>query len=228
MSKNKRKNEKRKFSKKKFIIFLLIICIILFVVKLFNTNITNIYISGNNYYSDQEIIDLSGISNYPKSIKKLSFSIEKKLEKDIFISKAHVTKNLLLNKVYIEVEENYPLFYYLEKNNTILKDGKIVEEYLNVPTVNNILPDEIYDELIDKFKKIDIDILNRMSELNYEPNERYDDRFLILMNDGNYIYITLDKFLTLNKYLSIIKYIDSNENGIIKLDSGKYFDEFDE
>lgn len=228
MSKNKRKNEKRKFSKKKFIIFLLIIFIMLFVVKIFNTNITNIYINGNNYYTDQEIIDLSGISNYPNSIKNLSFTIENKLEKDIFISKAHVTKNLLLNKVYIEVGENYPLFYYLEKNNTILYDGKIVEEYLNVPTVNNILPEDIYDELIKKFKKINIDILNRMSELNYEPNERYKDRFLILMNDGNYIYITLDKFLTLNKYLSIVKYIDSDGNGIIKLDSGKYFDEFDE
>ena len=47
------------------------------------------------------------------------------------------------------------------------------------------------------------------------------------MNDGNYVYITLDNFLTLNKYLDIIKYFDTEKKGIIKLDSGKYFDAFD-
>ena len=47
------------------------------------------------------------------------------------------------------------------------------------------------------------------------------------MNDGNYVYITVDKFLTLNKYLDIVKYINSDEKGVIRLDSGKYFESFD-
>ena len=46
------------------------------------------------------------------------------------------------------------------------------------------------------------------------------------MNDGNYVYITLDKLTTINKYLDIIKYIDTDEKGVIKLDSGQYFNEF--
>jgi hypothetical protein len=47
------------------------------------------------------------------------------------------------------------------------------------------------------------------------------------MNDQNYVYITLDKFSTLNKYLEIIKNL-KDEKGTLHLDSGGYFEVFDE
>ena len=227
MSKKKKKEVKRKISKKKIFIFLIFICFFLFVINLFNTNITNIYISGNTYFKDQEIIDISKLTNYPKSIANLSFNIEKKLEKNKYIKKAKVTKNLLLNKVYIDIKENYPLYYSLDKNKTILYDGYSTDEEMDSIIHLNYIPDNIEKELQKKLKKTTISILNRISEMEYKPNDRYDDRFLLYMNDGNYVYITLDKFSTLNKYLDIIKYIDSNEKGIIKLDSGQYFDDFE-
>ena len=218
----------RRISKKKVFIFIIITLIVIVIFKLCNTNITNIYISGNKYLTDQEIIDLAKLTKYPNSISNLSFVIESRLEKNKFISKTKVKKNILLNKVYINIEENYPLFYYIESNKTVLYNGKELDDDMGDRTLINKLPNDIYSELIKKIKKLDIDILNRISELKYDPNDRYNDRFLIYMNDGNYIYITLDKFLTLNKYLDIIKYINTDEKGIIRLDSGEYFDKFDE
>ena len=226
MSKKNKKKVKRKLSIKKIIIFVIILFLIIFLIKLFNTNITNIYISGNTYLTDQEIIDITGLDNYPKSINKLSYNVEKKLKDNIYINNVIVTKNLMLNEIYIQIEENYPLFYYEPKEKTILYNGDEIKEILSSITVINSIPSEFFDELLNKLRKIDIDILNRISELEYKPNDLLKERFFLLMNDGNHVYITLDKFLTLNKYLDIIKEFD-NKKGILYLDSGEYFDVFD-
>jgi len=218
------KKKKRKLSKRKIIIFLVVVA---FIIKLFNTNITNIYVSGNTYLTDQEIIDISGISDYPNSLSNMFFKIEDRLEESINISKANVKKNIFLNKVYIVVKENYPLFYYSTSNKTVLYNGEEIDDKQSNLTIINSIPNKIYKNLINKIKSIDINILNRISEIEYKPNEIYEDRLLLLMNDGNYVYITVDKFLTLNKYLDIVKYINSDEKGVIRLDSGKYFESFD-
>ena len=76
-------------------------------------------------------------------------------------------------------------------------------------------------------KKVKKNILYRMSEIEYSPNEVDEERFFILMNDGNYVYLTLDKFLAINKYIDMVKSFD-NKKGILYLDSGEYFDIFDE
>ena len=225
MPKKNNIKQKRKISKKKILIFLLIFFMILFIIKLLKTNITNIYISGNNYLTDQEIIDISKLSNYPNTINNLSFKIEKRLKKNKYINKVKVEKNILLNKVYIDIEENYPLFYYVTKNKTILYNGKELDGMHSLTTITNSIPVDIYNKLIEKIKRIDIDILHRVSEIEYSPNEVLKERFLLLMNDGNYVYIILDKLNTLNKYLDIIKKFE-DKKGILYLDSGEYFDVF--
>lgn len=225
--KNKKKKNKRKLNKKRFFTFLLIVFItILFFYYIFNINIKNIYIKGNNIITDQYIIDIAGLKNYPKSINKLSLSIKNKLESDTYILSAKVYKRNFLRKVYIEVKENYPMFYYKTENKTILYNGKKVDDLFSIPTVINTIPNTIYDDFVKKMSKVDIDILQRMSEIEYKPNEVDEERFFIIMNDGNYIYITLNKFLNINKYINIIKSFD-NEKGILYLDSGEYFDVFD-
>ena len=42
------------------------------------------------------------------------------------------------------------------------------------------------------------------------------------MNDGNYVYLTLNKFNKINHYIEIIKEFN-NKKGILYLDSGEYF-----
>lgn len=224
----KRKKNKRKLNKKRFYSFIILFTfLVFFCYKLFNVNIKNIYIKGNVYFSDQEIIDMAKLKNYPKSMNNLSLSIAKRLEKNSYILKAKVYKRGFINKVYIEVEENYPLFYYKTENKTILYSGEKTTDKFTVPTIINHIPNTIYDEFLKKIKKIDRKILNRISEIEYAPNEVDEERFFLIMNDGNYVYLTLNRFLLINKYINMIKSFN-NKKGILYLDSGEYFDIFDE
>ena len=193
--------------------------------KILKTNITNIYISGNSYLSDQEIIDIAGLKDYPNSLNNMSYKIQKRLIKNDYIISAKVVKKGL-KKVYIEIKENYPLFYYLPENKTVLYDGTKINNKLSVPTIINKIPNTIYDKLLKKLQEVDKDILYRMSEIVYKPNDVDDERFFVLMNDGNYVYLTIYKFLKINKYVDIIKTFE-NQKGILYLDSGEYFDLFD-
>ena len=228
MARHKKNNKKKKVNKKRIFIFLIVIIfLVLFIYKILNTNITNIYISGNFYLTDQEIIDIAQIRDYPNSANNSSYIIRNKLKKDNFILDAKVKKNIFLNEVYIEVKENYPLFYYLVEHKTILYSGAKLNDNYATTTLINQIPNTIYDKFIDCLKQINVDILNRMSEIEYKPNDVDQERFFVLMSDGNYVYLTLDKFLTINKYFDMIKSFD-NKKGILYLDSGEYFDVFDE
>ncbi len=225
---SKSKNRKRKLNKKRlFIVLILFFLLSFIIVKVFNSNIKNIYVKGNEILTDQEIIDIAGIEDYPTSINNLSVTLESRLEKNQYILEADVTKSNLTSKITIEVKENYPMFYYQTENKTILYNNDKVTENFTTPTVINQIPNTVYDKFLKAMKKVKKNILYRMSEIEYSPNEVDEERFFILMNDGNYVYLTLDKFLAINKYIDMVKSFD-NKKGILYLDSGEYFDIFDE
>lgn len=227
MSKKGKKN-KRKLNKKRFFKFIIFVFLItLFIYGIVNVKIKNIYISGNDFLSDQQIIDIANIKNYPNSLNNNSMTIKKRLENNTYILSAKVYKTGFINKVHIKIEENYPLFYYQPENKYVLYNGDKIDDKSTVVTVINKIPDTVYNKFLNLMQRINKDILNRMSEIEYKPNDVDDERFFILMNDGNYIYITLNRGLTLNKYFEMILSFD-NKKGILYLDSGEYFDVFDE
>lgn len=224
----KSKNKKRKLNRKRLFFALVLFFLLSFIiVKISSSNIKNIYIKGNEFLTDQEIIDIAGIEDYPSSINNLSVTLESRLEKNQYILEAEVTKSNLTSKITIEIKENYPLFYYQTENKTILYNNDKVTEKFTTPTVINQIPNIVYDKFLKAMKKVDKTILYRLSEIKYDPNDVDEERFFILMNDGNYVYLTLNKFLTINKYIEMVKSFD-NKKGILYLDSGEYFDVFDE
>lgn len=227
MKKTKRKNKKvRKIKYGRLFIFLLIIFLVIyFVLNIFSFPIKNIYISNNKILSDQEIIDIAGLSNYPSIFSVTTFSTERKLEKNIFIEKATVKKKKL-REIHIEIEENYCLFYDSSKNVSILKDYNEQETVLDCPILINYVTDDIYNEFKEAMNGIDWDVIERISEIKYDPNSVDQERFLFTMNDGNYVYLTLMHFEKINKYVNIIKNFE-NQKGILYLDSGEYFKVFE-
>lgn len=226
MKKKGKEKQKKKINIKRVIIVFVILFVIPFsIYKIYKTNIKNIFISGNNYLSDQEIIDIAKLENYPNSIKNSSNTIKKRLEKNRYIYSAEVRKENLFKEVYIKIQENYPLFYYQVENKTVLYNGKYDDNISATCTIINKIPDTIYDDFVDNMKNININILNRISQIEYKPNSVDEERFLLFMNDGNYVYLTLKKFDNINKYVDMIKSFD-NKKGILHLDSGEYFKEF--
>lgn len=199
---------------------LLGLCIYLFFT-IFGFNIKNIYISGNTYLSDQEVIEKAGIADYPSTFSALCIPTKQKLEKDIMIEKASVTKKGLF-EIHITVTENQPLFYNKTVKQTVLTSGEMLEKHYPVPVLINYVPDKIYKRFISKMKLVDDEILNRISEIEYKPNEVDKNRFLLTMQDGNYVYLTLGRFDNINNYVEIIRKFE-HKKGILYLDSGEYF-----
>ena len=152
------KGKKFKIRYKRLFLFLIILIIIALVILYFiNLRITNIYVSGNYYLSDQDIIELSKIQNYPRTIFNSSFDIKKRLKTNNYIENAKKNKKFL-TQIYIEVIENRPLFYSDLKKKTVLLDGTLVDDYFNVPILTNDVSKDIYNEFIKKLSFIDMPV----------------------------------------------------------------------
>lgn len=216
------KKKRRIKIKNVLLVLLFFIIILLCLAFLTDVKINNIVIKGNTLYSDWEIIEKAGLDDYPSSLKTLSGSIEKKLEEDDYIESVDVERPSL-TKVVIKIKENLPLFYYLPAEKTILADKTEVDDNFPVPTVINYVPDKIYSKFLKAISSVNYDIVKRISEIKYDPNEVDEGRFLLTMNDGNYVYLTLNEFDKIDDYLDIIKEFD-NKKGILYLDSGEYFE----
>lgn len=219
----KRKTKKKvKIRYGRLFLALVILCLIIYLIANYlNFPIKNIFVSNNTILSDQEIIDIAGLSNYPSIITTKNSKIKKRLKNNEFILDAKIKKKKL-KEIYITIEENYPLFYDSSSNKTILYDGTKTKTNVNCAVLINYIPNTIYNDFIDKIKMVDRNILNRVSEIKYDPNSVDEERFLLTMNDGNYVYLTLINFEKINNYVEILKNFE-NKKGILYLDSGEYF-----
>lgn len=227
LNKKQKKKKKRRIRYKRIIIALVVLGLIVYLLaNIFSFPVKNIYIYNNNYLTDQEIIDIAGLTDYPSIFSKITYQMENQLEENIYIKEATVEK-VKLSRINITVKENRPLFYDLENEKTLFEDGQELEENIGVATLINYVPDTIYDSFIQCMKKIDTNVLEKISEIKYDPNEVDEERFLLTMTDGNYIYINIKNYDKLNSYINI--YADIIETygykkGILYLDSGEYFE----
>ena len=213
----------KKFSLVKLVLVLLIMYIIGFLCyKVAISRITNIYIKNNNILTDQEVIDASGLRNYPSFILTTNYSIKNKLLKNDLVKKVKVKKGLW-GKVYIDIEEHKPLFIYEDK--VILDNKNEVDLDISLPILVNKVDDDILDKLISKYESINDEIKLMISEIKYDPNDIDKERFLFTMSDGNYVYITLYKLSSIDEYLKITSTL-KDKKGILYLDSGNYFEVF--
>ncbi len=182
--------------------------------------IKNIYIIGNNIVPEGEILDLSGVKNYPSFINTSRKSIIKNIKNNEYIKNVRVEKKLW-GKVYIYVEEKKILCIY--NNKLLLEDSSLVDNIYNTYSYPILVSDitNIFDRFVNKFSKINNEALYQISEIEYAPNEVDSERFSLMMDDGNLVYITLNKATKINKYNSIYSSMNGKK-GIIYLDSGDY------
>lgn len=217
--------------KKKIRIRILPIIIIIFIFTLLSCSvyllslipIKNIYISGNNYLKDQEIIELAKIENYPSFLKTRTKDMKKNIKKSPYVKSVTINKKIL-GIVEIQIEEYNILFRKEENNKIVLEDKEelIDNEKYQVPILLNYIPDTKYDSFIKGMNQVTPSIKNQISEIRYYPNTQDEDRFLLYMNDGNYVYLTLTKFKQINYYEDVLEKLDGKK-GILYLDSGNHF-----
>ena len=219
------KNQKRKKKLRFGRLFLLIIILFLIsflCIKFINIPVKSIIIKGNNILTDYEIIKESGLEDYPSYFSFFSYNIKTKLKKNKYIKEVKVRKGLL--NVTISIEEKKVLYVDLNTKEKVLEDDKIIDDkVLCVPYLINTVPSDKQEGFIKAMRKIDKDILCQISEIKYDPNEIDKDRYYMYMNDGNSLYLTVNKFEKINKYNSILENI-GKQNGTLYLDYGDYFE----
>lgn len=219
----KKKKGRRKLKKKalKYLLFIILVLAIIVSIVL-NMHIKNIYVINNYYLKDIEVIKIAKIDKYPTIINANIINIKKNLENNKYIRKAEVRKKGFFNQVYITVYENYPLFNY--RGETYLYNLK-KDKNSSVAIVTNDIKEDKFNEFVDCMRSLDFDTLERISEIKYDPNDVDDERFYLTMNDGIYVYITLNRFDKLNDYAKIVSTLE-DKKGILYLDSGEYFEVF--
>ena len=223
-----KKKVKVRVKKRKLKIGRVLLC--LFVLGLFYLGfyfirklpITNIYIIGNNLVPESEILELSGIKSYPSFIDTSPNKIINKIKNNEYIKEVKVDKKFW-GKIYINIEEKKVLCLY--NNKLLLEDNTLVDNIYNEYSYPILISqiDDILGNFTSKFTMVNKEILQKISEIEYTPNEVDDERFKLMMNDGNLVYITLTKVKKINKYNSIYSSMNGKK-GIIYLDSGDYIE----
>lgn len=218
----KKKRKKRLRVGRLFLLLIIILAISFACVKFVDIPIRSVIITGNENLSDQEVIEIAELEDYPSYFSTLSFTLKNKLEDNFYIEKAKVRKGLLSIKIDIKEEK----ILYIEKStgkkytkNGSLKDDKIV----CAPFLINEVPKDKQEDFIKAMNKLNKNILCQTSEIKYDPNDIDDDRYYVFMNDGNSVYLTVNKFKKLNKYNTILENI-GKQNGTLYLDYGDYFE----
>lgn len=206
------------------IVFICLFLLFLLGKVLLEMPILNIIVTGNDVVTDQEIIELGEIEEYPSFLLTFSSSLEKKIERSPWITSCKVSKKFF-GKVKIKVNEAIPLFEKVEERLVVLSNSQeISSDDLKVPITGllNHVPSTKYSSLIKEMSKVDSSIRYLISEMTYLPNDQDKDRFLLYMSDGNYVYLTLTKFEHINYYEQVLEKLDGKK-GILYLDSGNHF-----
>lgn len=186
----------------------------------------NIIIKGNNYLNDDYIIELANISNYPNFIIFNSLKAERQVKKSKYINSCDIKKRwgFILE---VNLDENKALFYDTNKNKYVLENNELVDDEeishnFRVPRLLNYVPDKKYEKFIKKMSNVKDDILSKISDIEYQPNDYDKDRFLLYMDDSNMVYLTLTKFNTINHYNEVLPQLEGHK-GILYFDSGNHF-----
>ena len=218
--------KKKKLRLLPFFIFIIVIAVIVFVcLFILDTKVKNIIITGNEVLSDDDIIDLAGLTDYPSFYKTLNITMKNNIKENPLIKNVDINRSFY-HIIEINVDEYEILYkredtgkYVLENKDEITLDK---ETPYTIPRLINEISNKILNRFIKYYKRVDLSIREKISEIKYDPNEFDEERFLLYMDDGNSVYITITKFERLNYYNDVLPQLDGKK-GYLYLDSGNHF-----
>lgn len=219
--------KKRKIKLLPCLIVLLVLGGLSFVVYFFlKLPILNLIVENTTYLNDDYILELAEVKDYPSFWMSSTSNMERKLENSPYISDAQVERKFFHILVF-NIDENKPLFINNTNNTVVFSEKEEVSvsdriDLFRIPRLINYVPDNKYQSFIKGMTNIKKDILGKISDIEYQPNDYDKDRFLLYMDDGNMVYLTLTKFDMINYYNDVLSQLE-NRKGILYLDNGNHF-----
>ena len=149
------KRVKIKFKVKNIFILLLIIgTISLFSYILLSKRINNIYVIGNNYLSEQDVLEIIDYDNYLKYYQINTINLEKRLKTSLLIKDVSVSKTLF--SLTIKIEEHRILWQQEYDGNLMLSSGETIyldEKVLGIPNLMNVIDEEYKMDFVKELNK---------------------------------------------------------------------------
>ncbi len=224
MKKGKRKVKRRIKWKAVFLLLCFLALIVYFGYTFLNLPIKHVLIKGTNLIPDYEIMEKTGLKEYPNLFKYSCNTIKKKIEDIALVDQVKVRKNLF-GQVTILIEEAKVLFYNRNNGTYVLSNGKEIENghYTGVPFLVNYVQSSIYERLIKELAKLNPETLSLVSEMEYSPSisgdvTLDDTRFIFRMNDGILVYVNLIHMDRLDLYKELYS-VKNKEEKYLYLDS---------
>ncbi|MFS0782394.1 cell division protein FtsQ/DivIB [Bacillus sp. 1P06AnD] len=212
--------------------FLLLILVLYFLSPL--SNVSSVRVEGNRYVAKDSIIAASGLSTDTSVWKMSRAQIAERIKELPEVKKAKVAISLP-NKVEIKVEEYSRLGYLLKdsKYYPILSNGNYLEPLekgdipVHAPILMGFKKGKELKSMVDALGQMPEEINNAISEIHYEPAKTDKYHIRMYMNDGYEVTATsktvADKLI---HYPAIIAQLNPKVKGVIHLEVGSYFEEY--
>lgn len=234
----KLKQQRRKKANRRLILLLFLffslIAIVIYIQSPLS-HIKDIAVKGNEFYSNNEIIKILGISQNTNIWKIRNKAISERLQRLPEIKKASV-KIKWPNSIEINITEHKRIAYIKKglEYRPVLENGSILENRttdalpINAPIFIGFKEGSVLDELLLETKKLPEVVLNSISEIHYTPSKTDRYHISLFMNDGFEVSATIRSFSEkMSHYPSIISQLDPNKKGIIDLEVGSFFKAFE-
>ena len=203
----RRRRKAVKLKKKvKLLIFLMFLIAFGFYLSSDHSNVKEINITGNNWLSDEEILDLLDIDVTNKHIFLIPMLLEQRLEKESLIKNVTISKGLF-NKLNVSIEESKLIAYILEGdllsvvdvsgNISVLNSKNALFEIQNHPRIKGFNDLELLEKFTKEYAQLNESIRNQISDITFDPEEyTIPTRLRIDMSDGMIVFIKIEDLVS--------------------------------
>ncbi|MBP2240038.1 cell division protein FtsQ [Cytobacillus eiseniae] len=234
------KEQRRKKANRRLILLLLLFFSLIIFIVYFQSPLSHVHkieISGNTFYSDEELLSIANLSKDTNIWKVDEAVIEGKLKKLPELKTAKLQVHLP-NKVSITIEE-YKRIAYIKKDKKyvpVIENGKLlnsVDENKEIPTNAPILihfsEGNVLNKMIEELELLPEEVINSISEIHHTATETDTYHVTLYMNDGYEVSATVRSFAeNMAHYPSIVSQLEPGKEGIIDMEVGSYFKAYEQ
>lgn len=216
-------------------IFFILISIIVYLQSPLS-EVRQVSVHNNSFITDEEIMEISGLSGEPNIWSIDLEQIKQNLEDNQVIEEVAVDRKLP-NTVEITVQEQ-EIIGFMEEGTSfypVLSSGESLEtaEYDSftgeAPLLIGFTDEEYLSKIAGELNKLPIDILDLISEIHWQPEEDSQDNIMLYMNDGFVVKGAVRDIADgMSVYPSVVSQLDPEVKGIIHMGIGVYFEAFQE
>lgn len=213
-----KKMERKRRRKKLLIRFLMVILIGLMAygVYLFDqsgqSRYQTIKVSGNQYYTQEEIIEASGVTEGSRMISNLPLFVRSRVKKLPLVENTSVNVYYIKGYLTIDIQEVKAVAYSKDESiklyfaNGEVRDAnaQTFDMIAGLPLLHDFTPDSIKPKFLHELSVLPEETFLAISEIYSEPKELVDSAMKVVMNGEYLVYLSIETLPMLRQYATLL------------------------